>query len=134
MDHLKVSALSSRNTIIKSDRGVAFQSHPNMKISASDHSNSRSNDDSRTNSDCKQKNSKMMIFIFFISFFLMEWSLDTWHDDNPSEKRILQDKQETNVDKFFIINIMSKMRIFWWANVENNSLFNIFTFAYRNHI
>ena len=87
MDHFKASALSSRSTIIKSDqnRGVAFtQSHPNMsrsKISTSDHNNYRSNDDSRTNNDCKQKSS--MKFIFFL--WLLWWN---WWSSNPSEKII----------------------------------------------
>lgn len=59
MDHFKASALSSRSTLIKSDRGVAF-SHPNIsrsKVSTSDLSYFRSNGDNHR-TDCKQKSSK----------------------------------------------------------------------------
>lgn len=95
MDHFKASALSSRSTIIKSDqnRGVAFtQSHPNMsrsKISTSDHNYYRSNDDSRTNNDCKQKSSmKFLIFFLLFLFALMELVIMVNMTTNPSEEFI----------------------------------------------
>lgn len=94
MDHFKASALSSRSTIIKSDqnRGVAFtQSHPNMsrsKISTSDHNYYRSNDDSRTNNDCKQKSSMKFLIFFLFLFALMELVIMDNMTTNPSEEFI----------------------------------------------
>lgn len=70
MDHFKASALSSRNTIIKSDiKGAAYQSHPNMSHtkSTSDLSYFRSNGDNHR-TDCKQ-----FVQDIFYYFWIMNW-------------------------------------------------------------